>query len=291
MNDSSTTRIAAVSMHSVMGAPETNLTRVAYWCSQAYKQNARFVLFTEECITGSMNKSDLSFQEAVSIAREADKITRPYLENLAAQYAMTLVVGTVELVDDKLANSLLIVGPNGYLTTYRKLHLPNPNERAWFIEGETLPIIKSQGWTFGVGICYDGRFGELFRAAACKGAEFYLLAVAASGGHDLITPDGDQQKQARMHRDIMMQFMPARAVDNGMYVFSANQAGYSGNAWFPGLCLACDPNGQLIAQHYSGEDMVVVEVSRDMVIKARSSTCAMKGIRPEIYANPVLVES
>jgi predicted amidohydrolase len=291
MNDSSTTIIATVAMNSDMGEPETNLARVSYWCERAHKQGARFVLFTEECITGSLNKSNLSYQDAVRIAQDADKIVLPYLESLAARFAMTLVVGTIESVGDKLANSLIIVGPEGYLTTYRKLHLPNPTERAWFIEGDSLPVIRSQGWTFGVGLCYDGRFGELFRTAAQMGAEFYLLAVAASGGSHLVTPEGDQDQQALMHRELMMQFMPARAVDNGMYVCYANQSGRSGNAWFPGLCLVCDPNGQLIAEHYSNEDMVVVELSRDLVEKARSGSCAMNEIRPEIYANPVLVKS
>lgn len=290
MNESTVTRIAAVAMHSVMGEPATNLARVAYWCERAHKQGARFVLFTEECVTGSMNKSDFSFEEAVRIARDADQMVVPSLEDLAARFNMTLVVGTIEPVQDKLANSLLIVGPEGYLTTYRKLHLPNPNERAWFIEGDQLPVIRSQGWTFGVGVCYDGRFGELFRTAAQMGAEFYLLAVAASGGQDLVTPKGNQHQQALMHRELMMQFMPARAVDNGMYICTANQSGHSGNAWFPGLCLVCDPNGHIVGEHYSDEGMIVVEVSRELVDAARSGSCAVNGIRPEIYANPVLVE-
>ncbi len=279
-----TTQVAVVAMHSAMGDFATNLARVEKWTRQARDQGAEFALFPEECITGSLNKSDLSFAAAREIATAAAAEAVSFLEALCGELGMTLVVGTIEPAAERLRNSALIVGPQGYLATFAKLHLPNPNEREWFVEGDVLPIIASQGWRFGMGICYDLRFPEIFRKAAQEGADFFLLPVGGSGGIEKVGTGGDQSDQARYHRELAMQLLPARAVDNALYVFYANQAGCSGRAWFPGLALALDPHGQLIGEHLPDEGMIAVEVSRDVLARARSSSsCTVNKVRPEVY--------
>ena len=288
--DDQTTRVAAVAMHSVMGDPSANLARVEHWCRQAREQGARFTLFPEECITGSMNKSDLTMAAAQQIAEDAVGRAVPRLESLCRELGMTVAVGTIEPGDERVRNSVLVVGPEGYLTTFSKLHMPNPTEREWFEPGSELPVVTSQGWTFSVGICYDLRFPEVFRAAARHGADFLLLAVGGSGAADKIAADGDQTEQAQHHKAMGMQLLPARAVDNGLYVFYANQAGASGNAQFPGLAFAVDPNGELVAEHLPDEGMIVVEVSREVLAAARSSgNCTVSEVRPDVYEAPVMV--
>ena len=87
-----------------------------------------------------------------------------------------------------------------------------------------------------------------------------------------------------------MKYMPSRAVDNGMYIIKANQSGKSGNAWFPGLAMALDPEGELIAEHLPDEGMIVVQVSREAIRRARASmACTVDTARPEVYSEPVLV--
>ena len=68
--DKDTIRVASIAMHSVMGDPSANLRRVAEWAHKAHAQGANFGIFPEECITGSMNKSDLTFEEARKIAAD-----------------------------------------------------------------------------------------------------------------------------------------------------------------------------------------------------------------------------
>ena len=277
-------------MHSAMGDPTTNLDQIAEWSREAREQGATFALFPEECITGSMNKSDIPPEESMRIAEAAAEKSVPFLESLCSELDMTLVVGTIEPAGERYRNSAYIVGPGGYLATFTKLHIPNETERAWFEPGSQLPVVTSQGWTFGVGICYDLRFPEIFRTAAQEGADFFLLAVGASGRADNVTPDGDQTEQAAEHRQLAAQVLPARAVDNALYIFYANQAGKSGNAWFPGLAFAIDPNGQFIDEHAPEEGMIVTEVSRDLIEEARSSGCfTANEARPDLYASPQIV--
>ena len=289
MND--TARVAAIAMHSVMGDPDANLDRVEQWMREAHARGAAFALFTEECVTGSMNKSDLTIPEGMEVARYSAAVTGPRLESLCRELEMTAVVGLIEPAGERFFNSALIVGPEGRLATFGKLHLPNGTERKWFLPGDSLPVVTSQGWTFSVGICYDVRFPEIFRAAALKGAELFFLPVGGSGYGELVGDDGDQTAQVKAHVEEVMYLLQARAVDNGLYVFFANQAGFSGRSWFPGYCLAVDPGGRLVGEHTTGgEGMIVVEVSKRAVEAAKKNPrCTVGEIRPEVYANPTTV--
>ena len=264
-----TTRVASVAMHSEMGKPVANLDRVEQWCVKAHEAGAKFAVFPEECVTGSLNKSNIPIDEARQIVDEAGKVTITRLESIARRLDMTLVVGTIEREGDRFRNSAVIVGPSGHLTTFHKLWLPNETEEKYFIAGTTLPIVESQGWTLSVGICADLNHSDYFHTAAAHGAEFFLLPVGGSGNANLVSDDGDQTKQAEYHKSLHEKLMRKHAVDTGMYVFYANQAGHSGNGWFPGLSLVVDPRGRLIDEHLPTEGMTVTEVARS-AIKAKT---------------------
>lgn len=263
-------RVASVALNSKMGDPATNLDRVASWAEKASKAGARFAVFPEEFITGSLNKSSFNREEMDRAIAEAGRLAPARLAKISREHSITIVVGTIERRGDRRANSALVFGPEGHLATYDKIWLPE-GERQFFEPGERLPILSSQGWTFTVGICADLDRGEFFEAAGRAGAELFLLSVAGSGFPNLVGQDGDQTKQALAHKALHAKLMKEHSVRSGLYVFYANQAGRSGTDWFPGLALAADPRGQIIGEHVSGEGMLVSEVSRKAVRAARQA--------------------
>src|SRR5579862_7104843 len=109
-------KIAAVTMHSKMGDVHANLDHIEFWTHKAHKAGATFAVFPEECVTGSLNKSNITKKEAIGICERASKETRIRLEAICKKMQMTLVVGTIEKEKRGafLQNNALIVGPDGY---------------------------------------------------------------------------------------------------------------------------------------------------------------------------------
>jgi predicted amidohydrolase len=258
-------------MRSEMGDVATNLERIEGWLVKAHEQGAQFVVFPEECITGSLNKSSMDRDRAARIAEQATKAAIPQLKSWCSKMQCTVVVGLVRYLDGRFHNSALIVGPEGHLATYDKMWLPNANEQEFFVTGDCLPVVSSQGWKFSVGICADLNRGEFVHAAARHGAELFLMPIAGSGGAEKVTPDGDQTEQAKYHRSLHLPIMQAHAKRSGIYLFYANQAGRSGNNWFPGLTLAVGPRGRLLDEHLPTEGMTVTEVSKELLANVRAT--------------------
>jgi len=277
-----TARVATVAMHSELGDYETNLKRIRHWAGKAHQAQATFVVFPELCVTGSLCNSKMPQSQARALAEKAMQAAVPRLETMCRELDMTIVVGIVEPVENGFRNSALVIGPQGHLTTYHKLWLPNANEEKWFQAGKRLPVIDSQGWKFSVGICADINHQAYFDAAARQGAELMLCPIGGSGRDSLANKEtGDQTKQAEFHRNLHMKFLPTRASSSRMYVFYANQAGRSGDYWYPGLALALDPHGKLVGEHRPTEGMIVTDISKKLLAKARRQPAKAKGRPPE----------
>jgi predicted amidohydrolase len=82
-----------------------------------------------------------------------------------------VVVGLAERDQDRLYNSAVLIGPKGYIGTYRKTHLFF-EETLWFAPGDTgFPVWDIGRAQIGIFICFDWFFPESARSLALKGAE------------------------------------------------------------------------------------------------------------------------
>jgi predicted amidohydrolase len=267
--------VAAVAMESQMGDVAANLARVEHWARIARERGARFAVFPEQCLTGSLNKTRMPYDQAREVADTALRLAGPRLEQLARELTMTLAVGVIEpgrSRESLLRNSVWLAGPEGWLGSYAKVHLPNERERSWFEPGGELLLIESQGWKFSIGICADLNYPEVFRAAAVAGADFFLLAVGSSG----------RAEDAALAAQELTRVIYNSALCNGLDILLCNQAGPS----MPGIALCCDHRGQ-VTHLCTGEGLIVAQVNREQLLEARrqgdpTNVCR---IRPEVYAS------
>jgi predicted amidohydrolase len=116
-----------------------------------------------------------------------------------------------------VSDSANLVGPEGLVLTYRKLHLVRTTlEHRVFVPGTDLPVVEAGGVRVACVICWDLGFPEVARKATLAGAD---LILAPAGWR---APWGLQYELS----------CAARALDNAIYLASANQLGVYSEARF-----------------------------------------------------------
>ncbi|HDD60329.1 MAG: hypothetical protein DRN35_04595 [Thermoplasmata archaeon] len=154
-------------------------------------------------------------------------------------------------------NSALIFTPSGEVGRYDKINLVNfgPfDEMHFFTPGGDLTTFTVGKFTFGVIICYDLFFPHLTQAYALSGADA-VICISASPS---------------MTRPFFEAVLPARAIENTVYMLYSNVVGPDGRQEFWGGAQGYTPRGALIKRgKYFEEDRVEVELKPEEVEIAR----------------------
>lgn len=133
--------------------------------------------------------------------------------SLAHELGLHIAYGFSErLPDGSVANSANLVGPDapGPLLTYRKINLvETTSEHLTFTPGFDVPVVESGGLRVAIVVCWDLGHPETVREAVAKGANLILSPAAWR------EPWGFQYELSSA----------ARALDNGVYLATANQLG------------------------------------------------------------------
>lgn len=180
-----------------------------------------------------------------------------------------IVSGINERAGDRLFNSSILVGPDGILARYRKLHL-FMNEKDIFQPGDgDLPVVDLGGCTVGMMICFDYLFPEPWRAMAVKGADVICHPS------NLLTLNA--------HR-----CLPGLAIMNRIFILTANRTGVERGTLFNGRSLITDPAGEVLATA-SPEEEETITVTLD-ILKARNKWITPRNHvfgdrRPALYTN------
>ncbi len=143
-----------------------------------------------------------------------------------------------------VSDSANLVGPEGVLLTYRKRHLVRETgEDRVFVPGVELPTVEAGGLRVSLVICWDLGFPEVVREAAHDGTE---LILAPAGWRELYA----QQYELSC---------AARALDNGVYLASANQIGVYPEARFGTPGGVYGPDGRRISETHGNWSVGTVD--------------------------------
>ncbi len=191
------------------------------------------------------------------------------LSDAARRLSMWVVGGSFHEIGPDTAhtfNTTLVFDRTGSLAAaYRKIHLfdidipdrPDVSyrESRRVAPGTDVTTVDVEGVRFGLSICYDLRFPELYRQLAIAGAQV-LLVPAAFTTHT-----------GRDHWEVLLR---ARAIENQCYVVAAGQSGDHdpGRSSF-GRSMVVDPWGTVVAQAVDGVGLVVSELDLDRLERIR----------------------
>ena len=192
-----------------------------------------------------------------------------YLESLCARFNLHIISGLNERDEDFLYNTSVLIGPDGYIGKYRKMHL-FVNEPDYFQAGNLgLPVFDIGSCKIGMLICFDWVFPEVWRILALKGADVICHPS------NLVIPGFAQRA------------IPVHALTNRVYIVTANRIGSEGAITFTGLSTIADPKGEVLVQAPPAEEDVGmadmdVEIARDKMMTPRNHL--FKDRRPAEYS-------
>jgi 5-aminopentanamidase len=246
-------RVAAVQAESVSGDVGANLSAAARWTEVAADAGARLVVLPELFLCGYSPQTLQQRPDDCDLS--PDDVRLSVLAEVAKRRDVAVVTGaSVRVSGGPRQLSLLAFGPTGDVSlAYTKQHLSGV-EQSLFTPAVTGSSIVLDGWSLGLGICYDGCFPEHARAAADDGALAYLCPSAYVVGSE-------------HRRDL---YYAARALDNGIYVVFADLTGRCGELEFSGGTAVYDPQGRAVARVQEGQGLAVADLDTSVVDEARA---------------------
>lgn len=211
-----------------------------------------------------------SRDQAYSLAENTkDSKFLGFLIDQAKTHDLFLVAGMNEKEDTKLYNTSLLVGPDGLLGKYRKIHL-FWNEFDFFEKGNLgLPVFDIGLAKIGMLICFDWVFPEVWRILALKGADIICHPS------NLVLPYAQQA-------------VPVHGMINKMYNITSNRYGSEGNVTFSGQSIITDPQGKTLFKAPEKTNSVYfhplnIDLARDKQITPRNHV--LNDRIPEIYTD------
>jgi predicted amidohydrolase len=209
-------------------------------------------------------------QEKVRRAQPLDGPVPRRFAALARRLGVHLLLGSYnEAVADereRCANTSVLFGPDGaVVAAYRKIHLFDIDhsdevrfrESQTCVPGSEVVVAETALGAIGLSICYDLRFGELYRALVERGAE--ILAV----------PSAFTLTTGRDHWEPLLR---ARAIETQCWVLAAAQWGKHDDQGLKesyGHAMIVDPWGQVVASCSDGTGLALAEIDLERVARVR----------------------
>ena len=263
-------KISSIQMVSTPVLQE-NLDTASRLIEQAAKVGAQLVVLPEYfCLMGLRDTDKVLAREKLGSGPIQEQ-----LANMAKANNIHLIAGTIPLEADapsKVLNTTLVFDNQGQrIGRYDKIHLfgfQTATER--YQESETIEAgntpgalsinINHQAWRFGLSICCDLRFPELYRALGEVDCHIIPAAFTYTTGQD--------------HWEILLR---ARAIENQCYVLASAQGGIHLNqrrTW--GNSMIIDPWGAILGNLPDGEGFISGTLSKDKLNEVRSKLPALK---------------
>jgi predicted amidohydrolase len=246
----------------------TALERLDATAAQARAQGADLLVCPEMSLTGYQIG-------AAGVAALAEPANGPLAQagaTLAQRHGIAIVYGYPERHAEGLKpyNAVQCIAADGQrLANYRKTHLFGDIDRAQFSPGDAAPAVFAwNGWQLGLLVCYDIEFPEPARGLALQGADAILVPTA-----NMIAFD-----------EVQRVLLPARALENRVFVAYANACGREGDTTYGGLSTVCGAMGAVLAQGARDEELLFASLSLASQPVTRE-TSPLRDRRPDLYGS------
>jgi predicted amidohydrolase len=256
-------KIALISLNQIWEDKRANLERCEVLLQKAKINGAIMAIFPEMTLTGyTMNISGVAEEETES------QTLNDFIR-LSKKYNITLVVGIVLKINNVPANTLVVIDENGsQKQRYIKIHPFSILDEDKYVQaGNNLVRVKIADFNFGLTICYDLRFPELYSFLAKNCTAIIVIA---------------NWPIARLnHWHILLK---ARAIENQLYMIGVNRIGSDGNGIEYDLSsIVVDANGDKVEPIHSESELDIVDVNLEKLLEYRERFPTFHDRREDFY--------
>jgi omega-amidase len=203
------------------------------------------------------------FSMNLAATKQADREDERFLVDLAGEFHVTVLGGVVSPGNDARGrNEAVAFSPEGaLLVRYTKIHpFSLGGESEGHEAGTEIVTFAWAGFTVAPFICYDLRFPEVFRAAARRGANLFVVPA--------LWPVKRQQH--------WLTLLQARAIENQAVVVGVNRVGAEPQFSYLGRSVVVSPHGIIVADAGEQEGIIAATVDAAAVEQWRQDFPALR---------------
>lgn len=243
-------RIALVSFEPEQGDIPGNLEKCRDLLSRIQGMHVDLCVFPETTLTG------FSFPNGDLVESRENSLALDFFSSEAKRRSISIIFGLFLNDRNRVFNSAFAFSKSGDLMIrYDKIHLFSPGgESKYNVAGNSISTSKLEGVRFGLTICYDLRFPELFTSLALTSTVIVNIANWPS--------------KRESH---WLNLLKSRAIENQVFIIGVNRSGHdSTGETFAGNSLIYDPWGEEVVPESIDGIVSVFSIDVDQVEKVRS---------------------
>lgn len=269
-------RLAAVQVCSSRD-PERNLAGVVRRIREAAEAGADVVGLPESFALMGTDR------DRMQVAQDLYREVLGTLSAAAREAGVILQAGTIATPstdggDPRPRNTALLLDRRGDVAArYHKIHLFDVSlgdgneyrESAHTRPGDQVVTAVLEGVGFGLSVCYDLRFPELYRALALRGARVTFV------------PSAFTRMTGKAH---WLPLLQARAIENQMYLVAPGQFGeHEDGRRTHGHSLIVDPWGAVLAEAPDRECVIYADYDAGFLEEVRARLPVLDHRRPDVF--------
>lgn len=266
-------RVAGVQFNCKLADKAGNLAIMQLKLREAASHGAKLIVFPECALTGY---GLANREEAAGVA---ETLPGPATEAFAAvckELNVFAIFGLIEKAGDKLFNAAAIVGPQGFIAGFRKIHMPCIGIDRFLDKGDRpFEVHDLGGLRIGIGICFDNSFPESVRLMTLQGA-------------DLVLQPTNWADKAIKNATLVAR---VRAFENSIYYMAVNRVGTEAGFHYIGHSSITDPGGEFLAfAEHDREAIIIADIDPEKARQKKVVHCAgeyeidrVNWRRPEMY--------
>ncbi|MBN3758095.1 nitrilase [Paraburkholderia sp. Tr-20389] len=255
-------RVVSIPFAAQCGEIEQNVARVVALIERAAQERIGLAVFPEACLTGGIEGWPMRRAQMKALATSVDGGPVQAVADAVERTGVAAGVGLIERAHNgELYSSYVVCLPDGQRHVHRKLQADGQPHIA---SGDGFTVFDLPGgWRIAVLVGGDNYLVENARMAALLGAGLLVSAHARAD----VAGDADETS-AWLRRTL-----PARALDNGLFVVYSDQRHGA----------IVDPCGHVVAQRAAGEQMIPAELDPALIGTSPAHRW-LATRRPELYA-------